>query len=251
MLHFINAGVNMSARGSDIANHHIADISTRKHRERVEEHHVIWQKVCRFKTTTQVSHPLVPHRDNFLLCYLFSLAYTLIVNRIDICENGRVFPSFAAKVFNKDSQVESKVSEHFNKVIDSLWKIMHNFFSPEDENAPLHFRQSLSRVFWDARGKMHSKNRSHSLKRYAVALLQENLSPHTFVRRCGFIAKNIHTMFDYFFNSDKQDVTCALTLAGWVHSVNGKVQGGISPDFSGIKTATEKLAPFARALFRE
>ena len=58
-------------------------------------------------------------------------------------------------------------------------------------------------------------------------------------------------MFEYFFNSDKQDMTYSHTLAGWYTTINGAIQGGIAPDFDAIKTSPEKLAPFTKALFHK
>ena len=240
----------MAARGSDIANHHLDDLECNLVRSGLVTHWALSQIVTRFKTTTQNEHPVAPHRDNFLLCYFFSLAYNLVLNGTEISETGRIFPDFASKVFNKEKFVDSKVSGQINKVIDNLWEIMNRFFKVDDETTPQHFWDSLNHQFKDKSGKLHSKNRSHCLKRYAVALLQEHLSPHVIVRRCGFIADNIHSMFDYFMNSKRQDVECGLTLAGWFHKVNGVIQGGISPDITAIKTARHKVSLFVFALFR-
>ena len=240
----------MSARGSDIANHHLDNIKCDLKRHGLSQFWQISQDVTRFKTTTQVSHPVAPHRDNFMLCYLFSFAYDLVLNHADIHETQRVFPNFASKVFNKDRFVESKVSGHINKIIDSLWKIMTDFFKVDDTNTPDHFRDSIRHTFYDKSGKMHSKNRSHCLKRYAVQLLQEHLSPHVFVQRCGFMAENVHSVFTYYFNSIKQEIDCALILAGWDIKVNGVIQGGIAPDINAIKTSQEKVPVFVFMLFR-
>ena len=240
----------MAARCSDIASHTISDLSWEKTRTGLAEYFTIWQRVTRYKTTTDGHHPVVPHRDQFLLCYLFSLSYTFVVNGQEIAETGHIFPSFSTKIFNKDSEVESKVSQHYNTTIDMIWRLMTEFFSDDDENIPSNFRESMQRVFIDSKGKKHSKVRSHGNKRFAVSTLQEHLSPHTFVSRCGFAMKNLHSMFDYFFNSKNQELTCAHTIAGWTCRVNGQVQGGIAPDITALKTARHKLPAFVKTLFR-
>ena len=102
-----------------------------------------------------------------------------------------------------------------------------------------------------SKGKIHSLLCSHANRRKGISDLQENHSPHTFVRRVGLIAQNIHTMFEYFFNSDKQDMACAHTLAGWYTIVNGAIQGGIAPDFDSIKSCPEKLTLFTKVLFHK
>jgi hypothetical protein len=118
-----------------------------------------------------------------------------------------------------------------------------------DEDMPECFIEALKSVT-QVGSKIGCKNRSHSLKRNAVQMLQEFLPAHSFIARCGFLAKNIHTMFDYFFNSQNQDHKSAQVLAGWLHIVEGVVQGGIAPDCSAIKTARGKVKPFVNTLFR-
>ena len=242
----------MAGRTSDVSLHKLENLTARRMPSTLDVFWVLWHRVHRFKTTTESDHPLVPHRHQMLLCYLFSLAYTFVVNDIDISESGHVFPSFATKLFNPTSQVESRVSTHFNTTIDLYWTVMHEHFStvPPDD-IPLHFSESMQRTTVDAKGKIHSLLRSHANRRKGISDLQENHSPHTFVRRVGLIAQNIHTMFEYFFNLDKQDMACAHTLAGWYTTVNGAIQGGIAPNFDSIKTSPKKLAPFTKALFHK
>ena len=117
------------------------------------------------------------------------------------------------------------------------------------DNINAHFHDSMRHSVRDTNGNLKSANRSHSLKRHAVEKLQEHLSPHTFVDRCGFIVKNLHTMFDYFQNSAHQDEKSALILANWLYQVDSVIQGGIAPDASAIKTAKEKVRVFVDTLF--
>ena len=115
---------------------------------------------------------------------------------------------------------------------------------------PPFFEEALKSVTTDTKGRTKCTKRSHSLKRFAVQTLQEHLSPHSFVARCGFLAKNIHTMFDYFVNSATQDHKSTKVLGNWLHSMEGEIQGGIPPDSSAIKTAAHKVKPFIHTLFR-
>ena len=67
---------------------------------------------------------------------------------------------------------------------------------------------------------------------------------HYLVFRCGWLVKNLHTAFDYVFNSKVKDRKCARVLAGWMD----KTYGGISPSFKHIKTEKKKAELFMNAL---
>ena len=108
----------------------------------------------------------------------------------------------------------------------------------------------MSHSTQDKEGNVKSMNRSHSMKRHSVQKLQEHLPPHSFVDRCGFVMKNMHTMFEYFINSETQDHKSGLALANWLHVIDGIVQGGIPPCISAIKTASGKVQVFVNTLFR-
>ena len=262
MNHFCNTAVTLAGRGSDIADSESNHLFTRKKDVGILSYHLLGQHVTRFKTTTMFDHVSHPHRDNFLLCYYFSLAYNFVMCGERISHCGKLFPGFANKVTFKDDQMDSKVSGHFNKLIDAYWTIMFDHFGKDDEDGvfcefdddsytPAHFRASMANsTSKDCKGNIKCTKRSHSLKRHAVDKLQEHLPPHSFVNRCGFVMKNMHTMFDYFVNSSGQDEKAELTLGNWFHSYDGVIQGGIPPSKNGIKTARAKLPAFINTLFR-
>jgi len=120
----------------------------------------------------------------------------------------------------------------------------------ETSDIPAQFVEAMKHVKNNSKGDRQATIRSHSLKRSSVSDLQENLPAHSFVARCGFVVKNIHTIFEYFFNSKSQDMQSALVLGGWMFSVGGSIQGGIPPEKSSIVTAPDKLQPFISTLFR-
>ena len=109
---------------------------------------------------------------------------------------------------------------------------------------------ALANMSTNSTGKKVSSLRSHSFKRFSVNELQEQLPPHSFVARCGWIARNMHTMFEYFFNSRTQDLQSALVLGGWVNRIGNDIQGGVPHTREHLSTAQEKLTPFIMALFR-
>ena len=116
------------------------------------------------------------------------------------------------------------------------------------DDTPEHARDALNRVKRTRSGLQHA-NRSHSLKRCAVSILQENLPAHSFVDRCGWVAKNIHTMFEYFFNSEEQDANSSKVLCGWCIKHQGKVLGGIPPRKDHITDSPRKVDDFVKSLF--
>ena len=61
--------------------------------------------------------------------------------------------------------------------------------------------------------------------------------------------KNIHSAFDYIFNSSQKDDSCAHVLAGWVEKNENTYQGGFSPSFDAIQTHPEKAHQFIDLLF--
>jgi hypothetical protein len=129
MSHFCNTAVNLAGRSSDISDSDLSDLRTVKKRVGVSTYNLIEQKTTRFKTTTQKDHTIVPHRESFILCYYFSLAYLLVMNGDKISRGDqKLFPTFASKVFNKDGKIESKTSDHFNKTIDFYYKIIYDFY---------------------------------------------------------------------------------------------------------------------------
>jgi len=132
MLHFTNTVVNLAGRGSDIADSDLTDILPRRVNTGLNPYiHLVQNTTC-FKTTTQRKHAIFPHRDNMLLEFYFSLSYLLVMCSEKILSSeGKLFPSFAQKVFNKDGEVESKVSELFNKWIDMFMAITHDLYGSE------------------------------------------------------------------------------------------------------------------------
>ena len=127
-LHFITTASMFAGRGSDIANSQINDVTAESKNLGLMTCHHLYQVVTRFKTTTRVKHVAVPHRDGFLLCFYFSLAYNLVMNGSQINRDQKLFPTFASKMFNKDGQVVSKVSEHFNAIIDLYFNVIFSYF---------------------------------------------------------------------------------------------------------------------------
>ena len=57
--------------------------------------------------------------------------------------------------------------------------------------------------------------RAHAYKKAGANELADHLEFHTFVFRCGWMARNLHTAFDYIYNTQKKDSACARVLAGW------------------------------------
>ena len=71
----------------------------------------------------------------------------------------------------------------------------------------------------------------------------------TIVFRAGWAVKNLHSAFDYIFNSHQKDDSCAHVLAGWQEKDDNKYKGGFSPSFDAIQTHPEKAVKFTELLF--
>lgn len=124
----------------------------------------------------------------------------------------------------------------------------------EDGETPTHFKESManSKTTISGHGIRHKSSwRMHGLKRATAQHLQENVHPQIMVRRCGWPARGLHTLFDYCFNSPEQDVVSGLAISGWHTKLSGKVQGGVAPDLTNVRTAKSKVDVFLRALFRQ
>lgn len=67
--------------------------------------------------------------------------------------------------------------------------------------------------------------------------------------RCGWVTRNIHSAFDYIYNSASKDRTCGKVLSNWLRSVNGEIVGGYPPTAEDIQTEEEKLFKFTKNLF--
>ena len=96
----------------------------------------------------------------------------------------------------------------------------------------------------------NSTSHSHGKKKGVNVLADDSALPfHTIVFHAGWLAKNLHTAFDYIFNSVKKDDSCGHVQGGWTEKIDGEYIGGISPDFGSIKTEIEKAKNFVKLLF--
>ena len=96
----------------------------------------------------------------------------------------------------------------------------------------------------------NSTSHSHGKKKGVNVLADDSGLPfHTIVFRAGWLAKNLHTAFDYIFNSVKKDDSCGHVQGGWTEKLDGEYLGGISPDFGSIKTEVDKAKNFVKLLF--
>ena len=72
---------------------------------------------------------------------------------------------------------------------------------------------------------------------------------HQMVFRCGWATKNLHSAFDYIFNSPSKDSQCGKILSEWTKKVDGVLVGGYPPNSKDIKSDKEKLLLFTKHLF--
>ena len=65
-------------------------------------------------------------------------------------------------------------------------------------------------------------------------MIPTHLQFHSFAFRSGWTVKNMHSAFDYIFNSVRKDMSCAKVLSGWTTIRNGEYNGGIPPTLDDI-----------------
>lgn len=61
--------------------------------------------------------------------------------------------------------------------------------------------------------------------------------------------KNIHSAFDYIFNTHKKEKFCTKVLSRWTKKINGEYSDRISPTTDHIKTNTELVPVFIGNIF--
>ena len=95
------------------------------------------------------------------------------------------------------------------------------------------------------------KIRGHQPKRSSVNQLADSLDIQTFVFRAGWLVKNVHTAFDYIYNSKKKDRISGKVLAGWSHLRESDLVTAYPPSLDSVKTETNLLDQFVLTLFHD
>ena len=105
-------------------------------------------------------------------------------------------------------------------------------------------------VFTKNNVKRHKTSYSHGRKLGVNVLSNISSLPfHVIVFRAGWVVKNLHSAFDYIFNSQHKDDSCAHALAGWLQNSDNVFLGGFTPSFEAIKTEHNKAMMFVQVLF--
>ena len=211
--------------------------------EGVLKYPVLCFHVERHKTSSSQNIQVFPHKTSPLMCLYFSLAYKLV---LDNGEDDHLFPEYAKKLGSDDSsKIDSKTAAFFNeyyKYISSCSKkYQQEVLLGEDEKNE-----------YDMSALADSRT-SHSLgEKAGVNALAEDgsLHFHQMVFRCGCATKNLHTAFDYIFNSTNKDTICGKILGQWTKLSNGKITGGCPPNANDVVTNMEMMNKFVSNLFR-
>ena len=94
-----------------------------------------------------------------------------------------------------------------------------------------------------------SQFRGHGNKKRTVNKLSEALEIQVFSFRCGWMVRNMHSAFDYIFNTIKKDAKCGKVLAGWLANSAGEYLGGYPPTVDMIHHKKTDFIKFAEKLF--
>lgn len=141
-----NSTVTFVGRGSDMANTNMRGLSAKSRNQGLIVFHRRSLFILCPQTTTIQHHICLPRIYLFHLCFYFSMAYNLVMGGEKVRSSEKIFPSFAGKMFattqedNGDKELDSKVLELFNKLMDQYWSIMFEFFG---ESALSHFPHFL------------------------------------------------------------------------------------------------------------
>ena len=178
-----------------------------------QKYDVISVDMERTKTGSAMApHFLYPHRDKVVFDAYFAMAYIMVMD--DRTDEDFLFPDFADKMSNSEGDINSKTSKLFNSYVEWISDISYGY---GDESA-----DDL-----DKRLVAIPNLKAHSMKKAGVNELADHLDFHTFLFCCGWMARNLHTAFDYIFNNEKKDSACGKVLAGWLMvDSNGKRRGG-------------------------
>lgn len=127
-LQFTNSLNSFCGRGSDIADANFSSLSAEPAADSFHPYYHLCQSINRSKTqTVQAKHAAYPQREskNFMFCYVWGLCYLFVLCKEQIGQSGKLFQHFSALFRNKDnSQIESRVSPFYNKLLDAVWQSM-------------------------------------------------------------------------------------------------------------------------------
>ncbi|EJK65725.1 hypothetical protein THAOC_13390, partial [Thalassiosira oceanica] len=181
--HFNNTAVTIAGRASDVSGQKLSDLFVQSKEDGgFLPYSHLSTYLSRFKTMshTRQIHALFPHRDDLELDCYWSLAYTLVLNGLQIkaSRDRHIFPTFASKLFG-EGNINSKTSGTMNEWMDFFMTECFEFFFEEDdfgnevllEGTPEIYAESLRKVKRNRDGSCKTQNRSHSLKRHAVDVL--------------------------------------------------------------------------------
>ena len=211
-------------------------IKTQRKTENNVEFDILTFEVNRHKTQSMGKHAVYPHRDKMLWDAYFGLAIQLIT---DTEEHEHLFHDFAKKNLsttkNKDSNSSALWSHYFSEIKKVTQKYPDDPDNTHYESAKMDKKQSAY---------------SHGRKKGINIMADDcHLQFQSLAFRSGWQVKNMHSAFDYIFNSAKKDNFCAKVLGGWTKMQNGEYAGGVTPTTDDIITNKEQVDTFISNLF--
>ena len=229
---------NIVSRTCEAAGLRKTHISVKRCEEFMYPHDVPSFQVERHKTLSMTTDMcFYPHRDSMLQDLFFSLAYQMIMNETG--EELYLYPQFADKINNLQTKdLDTATAKVFRQYYESIEALGKRYDNLGDEDYGEHFIA------------LPAKYSGHTPKKSGVNMLADHLNIQVFVFRAGWMVKNVHSAFDYIFNSTKKDTTCAKVLAHWLVKVDDQYVGGIPPSGDDISHKKKELRTFCRSSYR-
>ena len=126
-----------------------------------------------------------PHRDTLLQDHIFSESYDRLMNNAK-CGEDYLFPDFQKRLRNKDEKMDTETAKLFKTYYEHLVKISKKY-----EN------QAIDDEYGEHYFVLPAKYTGHTPKKSGVNMLADHLHLQVFVFRAGWLAKTMHTAFDY------------------------------------------------------
>jgi len=186
---------------------------------------------------------VVPHRNNFMLCWYFTFACNILVGGYE-AKTDYIFPLMAELALkeNEEDKVVSRVSGKFTALYKSVLSVIKNLREHSAANLDDQFLSKLDLV---------SDNlSSHCAKKLGINMANCGGVLASYIcDRAGWVMNNVHTFFDYVVGIAGNDLSIAKVLSAWIGFDNRSIGGGggLPPLNTGMDDARAKL--FVQNLF--
>ena len=144
-----------------------------------------------------------PEREEFLLDYHFAIAYSIILNKNSNPETDFLFPDFEEKVnygVGATRKTKTETSDLYRAYADQLIKIADKYGSVVMEDDDEFDEDDKKYIVC-----VPKQYRGYGGRKKAANTMSDFLDFHIWSFRMGWMVRNMHSAFDYLFNSASKD----------------------------------------------